>query len=67
MDSAQNASYKEKAQCIAKYDNVELALFRTGQESLSDVGKWEVRDTERIDMSGVVRRHGKRKRPADDI
>lgn len=62
MDSAQNASYKEKVACTSKFDNVEKSLFDKGQISLSDASKWEVRDSEKITTSRVVTRHGKRKR-----
>lgn len=67
MDSAQNATYKEKRACTAKFDNVELYLFKKGQASLVSVMKWEERETEKIVTSSVVKRHGKRKRGADDF
>lgn len=66
MDSAQNATYKEKRACTAKFDNVEMYLFRKGQESLGSILMWEERETEKILTSSVVKRHGKRKRDIDD-
>ncbi|XP_067948969.1 DNA replication complex GINS protein PSF3-like [Watersipora subatra] len=66
MDAAQNASYKEKAACIVKFDNVERFLFEKGQESLSHIMDWEAHESERIATSHVVQRHGKRKRDASD-
>jgi len=62
MDAAQNSSYKEKVVCTAKLENVERYLFEKGQDSLLHTIKWEIRESERISTSGVVRRHGKRKR-----
>lgn len=64
MDSAQNATYKEKKYCTAKFDNVELYLFNKGQKCLKHIMMWEERESEKILTSAVVRRHAKRKRDA---
>lgn len=66
MDAAQNATYKEKKSCTAKFDNVEVYLFDRGQQCLKHITLWEERKTEKIVTSAVVKRHGKRKRGADD-
>lgn len=66
MDGAQNASYKEKMACIAKFDNVERFLFDKGQDSLAHVTDWEIRESERLTTSHIVHRHGKRKRDIDE-
>lgn len=66
MDAAQNASYKEKVACTAKLDNVERYLYEQGQDSLSHITRWEVRESERIKTARVVKRHGKRKREIVD-
>lgn len=66
MDSAFNASYKEKKECTEKFDNVELYLFEKGQSALSKFCMWENRESEKLTAADVVKRNRKRKRDTLD-
>ncbi|NXT19770.1 PSF3 protein, partial [Syrrhaptes paradoxus] len=61
MDSSQNAYNEDTSALVARLDELERALFQTGQKGLNDFQCWEKGQASQITASSLVQNYGKRK------
>ncbi|CAE1303362.1 GINS3 [Acanthosepion pharaonis] len=62
MDASQNIMNEDTSKLTSNLDEMEKALFKVGQKSLTDFQLWETRQVEKLKTSDMVRAHRKRKR-----
>lgn len=65
MDASQNIMNEDTSKLTSNLDEMEKALFKVGQKSLTDFQLWETRQVEKLKTSDMVRAHRKRKREDD--
>ncbi|XP_077145086.1 DNA replication complex GINS protein PSF3 isoform X2 [Ranitomeya variabilis] len=61
MDSSQNAYNEDTSALVARLDELERGLFRTGQRGLNAFQSWERGTAARITASSLVQSYKKRK------
>ncbi|XP_054435061.1 DNA replication complex GINS protein PSF3 isoform X2 [Pteronotus mesoamericanus] len=61
MDSSQNAYNEDTSALVARLDEMERALFQTGQKGLNDFQCWEKGQASQITASNLVQSYKKRK------
>ncbi|XP_036607552.1 DNA replication complex GINS protein PSF3 isoform X1 [Trichosurus vulpecula] len=61
MDSSQNAYNEDTSSLVARLDELERGLFRTGQKGLNDFQCWEKGQASQITASSLVQNYKKRK------
>ena len=62
MDSSQHTYKSDVTSLTDKLDENERIMFECGQKGLSDIIRWESRETEKITASQSLVNHRKRKR-----
>ena len=62
MDSSQNTYNADVTSVTERLDAWEKRVFASGQRGLSDIMRWEKRQTEKLSTSTMVLNHRKRKR-----
>uniref|UniRef100_A0A8C5WQ52 DNA replication complex GINS protein PSF3 n=1 Tax=Laticauda laticaudata TaxID=8630 RepID=A0A8C5WQ52_LATLA len=61
MDSSQNTFNEDTSALVARLDELERALFQTGQKGLQDFQCWEMGQASQITISSLIQNYKKRK------
>ncbi|KAL7978802.1 hypothetical protein Chor_013291 [Crotalus horridus] len=61
MDSSQNTFNEDTSALVARLDELERALFQTGQKGLHDFQCWEMGKASQITVSNLIQNYKKRK------
>ncbi|XP_070809145.1 DNA replication complex GINS protein PSF3 isoform X2 [Pituophis catenifer annectens] len=61
MDSSQNTFNEDTSALVARLDELERALFQTGQKRLQDFQCWEMGQASQITVSSLIQNYKKRK------
>ncbi|XP_058011232.1 DNA replication complex GINS protein PSF3 isoform X2 [Ahaetulla prasina] len=61
MDSSQNTFNEDTSALVARLDELERALFQTGQKGLQDFQCWEMGQASQITVSSLIQNYKKRK------
>ncbi|XP_007441463.1 DNA replication complex GINS protein PSF3-like [Python bivittatus] len=61
MDSSQNTFNEDTSALVTRLDELERALFQTGQKGLHDFQCWEMGQAAQITVSSLIQNYKKRK------